>query len=332
MNLLKVSDISRKAGGLPILKDINFELSAFERIAIAGETGSGKSTLMKIIAGLEQPDAGEVRFEDKRVEGPLEKLVPGHPGIAYLSQHFELPRFLRVEQVLMYTNVLTEDAAKRVYDICKISHLLFRRTDQLSGGERQRIAMARLLISAPRLLLLDEPFSNLDMIHKSTLKAVIEAISEELRITCMLVSHDPTDTLSWADQILVMRGGEVLQQGTPEQIYHQPDDSYVAGLFGRYSLLHETDLKDFGNLSHIDASVLQDRALFVRPERFRLVDDNADGAVQAVVNKVSFSVGFYELEVSLPGGAILTVRSDRRGISKGDQVWVSLPEAFGWLL
>lgn len=332
MNLLKVSDISRKAGNLPILKDINFELTAFERIAIAGETGSGKSTLLKIIAGLEQADSGEVRFEGKRVEGPLEKLVPGHPGITYLSQHFELPRFLRVEQVLAYTNVLTDEAATRVYDICKISHLMLRRTDQLSGGERQRIAMARLLISAPRLLLLDEPYSNLDMIHKSTLKSVIEAISEQLKITCILVSHDPTDTLSWADQILVMRSGEILQQGTPEQIYHQPDDAYVAGLFGRYALLQAADLKHFGNLSHIDASVLEGRALFVRPERFRLVDDGADGAVQATVTKASFSIGFYELEVTLPGGTTITVRSDRRGIEKGNEVWVSLPEAYGWLL
>lgn len=332
MNLLKVSDISRKAGGLPILKDINFALTAFERLAIAGETGSGKSTLMKIIAGLEQADAGEVRFEDKRVEGPLEKLVPGHPGIAYLSQHFELPRFLRVEQALAYANVLSPDIAQQLYEVCKISHLLLRRTDQLSGGERQRIAMARLLIASPRLLLLDEPFSNLDMIHKATLKAVIEDISEQLKITCVLVSHDPSDTLSWADQIVVMRGGEILQQGTPEQIYHQPDDSYVAGLFGRYSLLQAEDLKCFDSLSHIDASVLADRALFVRPERFRLVDDGTEGAVEVVVKRVSFSVGFYELEVTLPSGTDLTVRSDRRGIEKGERVWVTLPEAYGWLL
>jgi len=332
MNLLKVSDISRKAGGLPILKDINFTLTAFERLAVAGETGSGKSTLLKIIAGLEQADSGEVRFEEKRVEGPLEKLVPGHPGIAYLSQHFELPRFLRVEQVLTYANVLTDDAAARLYDVCKISHLLQRRTDQLSGGERQRIAMARLLIASPRLLLLDEPYSNLDMIHKATLKSVIEGISEQLKITCVLVSHDPSDTLSWADQIIVMRSGEVLQQGPPEQIYHQPDDPYIAGLFGRYSLLQVKDLKCFDSLSHIDASVLGDRALFVRPERFQLVDEGAEGAVQVSVKKVAFSVGFYELDLTLPSGTDITVRSDRRGISKGDNVWVSLPEAYGWLL
>src|SRR6478752_3027013 len=98
--------------------------------------------------------------------------------------------------------------AKTVFEVCRISHLLKRKTDQLSGGEKQRIALARVLISYPKLLILDEPFSNLDLIHKNVLKSIIDDIGTQLQITCILASHDPLDTLSWADEMLVLRNGK----------------------------------------------------------------------------------------------------------------------------
>src|ERR1700744_572039 len=152
---------------------ISFTQEKGRKLAIAGETGSGKSTLLKMIAGLAEVASGEIRFEGSRVLGPLERLVPGQPGIAYLSQHFELWHNYRVEEVLSYANDLSVEESVELYGICHIDHLLARRTDQLSGGERQRIALARLLVKPPRLLLLDEPFSNLDMIHKRSLKNII---------------------------------------------------------------------------------------------------------------------------------------------------------------
>ncbi|HEY0610611.1 MAG TPA: ATP-binding cassette domain-containing protein, partial [Chitinophaga sp.] len=163
MSLLNVSAISKQQDGAFILKDISFEQRRFQHIAIAGETGSGKSTLLKVIGGLAQPDSGQVTFEGGRVKGPNEVLIPGHPGVAYLSQYFELRHNYWVEEILSYANKLTDEEAQNIYEICQIDHLFRRRTDQLSGGEKQRIALARLLTTSPRLLLLDEPFSNLDM-------------------------------------------------------------------------------------------------------------------------------------------------------------------------
>ncbi|GHA74049.1 ABC transporter ATP-binding protein [Pontibacter akesuensis] len=325
-DFLEIKGISLAAERGPVLQDINFTQQEFQRVAIAGETGSGKSTLLKVIAGLAQPTAGQVFFEGDEVEGPAEKLVPGHPGIAYLSQHFELPKSLRVEQVLKYTNTLPQEDAETLYDVCRITHLLKRRTDQLSGGEKQRVAVARLLSSSPRLLLLDEPFSNLDMVHKSTLKAVIQDIGERLQITCAMVSHDPLDSLSWADQILVMKAGQVLQQGAPEQVYRQPGNEYIAGLFGKYTLLSPALAKAFAVQP---SEGMQGKKALVRPESFKLATGNS--SVEGKVKQVAFFGSYYEAEVILAAGTV-TVRTADSSVSSGDAVAISLPPGAVWFV
>ncbi|WP_224999141.1 ABC transporter ATP-binding protein [Cesiribacter sp. SM1] len=319
INFLKVSSVSKKEERGFELKEVSFTQQRFRNIAIAGETGSGKSTLMKIVAGLVQADTGAVFFEGVRVKGPEEKLVAGHPGIAYLSQQFELASFLRVEQVLKYANTLSSGEAASIYEICRIEHLLKRKTDQLSGGERQRIAIARLLISSPKLLLLDEPYSNLDMVHKNVLKAVIHDIGENLKITCMMVSHDPHDSLSWADEILVMKAGQILQQGSPEQIYQQPESAYIAGLFGKYSLLSPaTALK----LSPANRDQPKRKSLLLRPEALKIV--NAENAgLQAEVKRSTFYGSFYELEVLIDHESVL-VRAESGIHTPGESVYLQL--------
>jgi ABC-type sulfate/molybdate transport systems ATPase subunit len=220
------------------LKDISFSQRKSQRLAIVGETGSGKSNLLKIIAGLVTPPSGSVYFEGRRVPGPLEQLIPGHPGIAYLSQHFELWNNYHVGEILSYANDLGPEEAAALYRLCHIDHLLERRTHQLSGGERQRIALARILVHPPRLLLLDEPFSNLDMIHKRTLKKVVADSASRFDITCILVSHDPRDILPWADELLVLRDGRLLRQGTPLDVYNRPLEEYTAALLGDYTRIN----------------------------------------------------------------------------------------------
>ena len=173
MNFLEVKEIAKQKDEKWILKNTSFDIKQFNKVAIAGETGSGKSTLLKIIAGLIQPDNGTVYFKNERVLGPEEHLIPGHKGVAYLSQHFELRNNYRVEEILEIANKMPLPEAEAIFEVCRITHLLKRKTDQLSGGEKQRIATARLLITKPQLLLLDEPYSNLDAIHKNILKSVI---------------------------------------------------------------------------------------------------------------------------------------------------------------
>ncbi|HEY9044762.1 MAG TPA: ABC transporter ATP-binding protein [Ohtaekwangia sp.] len=303
----------------PVLQDISFSMKRLQRIAIAGETGSGKSTLLKIIAGLIQPDTGEVRFEDQPVEGPAERLVPGHPGIAYLSQHFELPKFLRVEQVLTYANTLGEEEATAIYEVCQITHLLKRKTDQLSGGERQRIAFARLLITSPRLLLLDEPFSNLDMVHKNILKAVIEDIHDRLGITCMLISHDPLDILPWADTIFLMKDGKIVQKGAPAKVYTSPVNEYAAGLLGKYTLLVPAKAQILVKLLRLKPGK---KNLFIRPENIKIVKKgkhNLSGRIQTI-----YYFGSYSEAVVLVNDVLLLIRTDANNLSAGDMLYLSL--------
>jgi iron(III) transport system ATP-binding protein len=318
MNFLSVKGIRKQENGEWILKGIDLTQEKNQQIAIVGASGSGKSTLLKIIGGLMQADEGEVRFEGQRVKGPLERLLPGEPGIAYLSQHYELRLNYRVEEVLEYANKMTEEEAAELYDICRISHLLKRRTDQLSGGEKQRVAMARLLIGNPRLFLLDEPFSNLDYIHKNILKSVIRDIGEKLDLTCLLVSHDPQDTLSWADEILVVKDGQIVQKGSPMDIYNHPADEYTAGLFGPYNLVSPTVLGLKAGRKNT----------FIRPEALEIVQQSS---LKGIVEEVNYMGNAYELRVKLPEASLL-VRTTSVVPKTGDTIHLAIKPDSIWQL
>ena len=322
--LLELTNVSKDGPGDFRLIDINLRQAKLEKIAIAGETGAGKSTVLKLIAGLLQPDGGDLLFERKKIKGPADQLVPGHPGIAYLSQHFELQKSLRVEQVLAYSNTLSERVAGTLYGVCRIDHLLTRRTDELSGGEKQRVAICRLLISSPRLLLLDEPFSHLDMVHKNTLKNVIRDIGDKLKITCILVSHDPQDTLSWADQIAVMKDGRLIQKDTPRMIYENPIDEYTGGLFGKYNLIEKKDFRLFSKWRSLrkTISAAAGKSIFIRPEHIK-VARKSDSAIRGKVAKVAFYGHYTEAEVMISRKCVL-VRGNLGDIREGQIVYLSL--------
>lgn len=305
---------------MAVLTGIDFIQQRFQKIAIAGETGSGKSTLLKIIAGLEQPDTGKILFEGKKVTGPLDTLIPGHPGIAYLSQHFELRSNYRVEELLEYANQLSEPEAQKLFAVCRISHLLKRKVEQVSGGEKQRIALARLLVGSPKLLLLDEPFSNLDPGHKRMLTSVLKDIGERLQITCILTSHDPMDTLSWAGEILVMQNGRIIQKGSPLEIYYHPSNEYIAGLFGSYNLIDTNEAFLFPGMEKKNLGI---PPYFIRPEQFTINLSPQENTVKGKVEDTSFWGSFFEITVRI-GEKKIIVKSADNGFTKGDDIYISL--------
>ncbi|MGN6604702.1 MAG: ABC transporter ATP-binding protein [Ginsengibacter sp.] len=313
MALLEVHHIGKEQPDRKILDDINFEQDSLQKIAFTGESGAGKSTLLKIISGHVQPDVGSVFFDGKRVIGPEEKLLAGHKEIAYLSQHYELHNNYVVKDLVWFQIKMDEHEAKRLFEICRIDHLLEYRTNQLSGGEKQRIALCMLLVKYPKLLVLDEPFSNLDPINKNILKSVLEDVTSRLQITCLLASHDPNDTLSWADEIIVIKEGKIVQSDKPSIIYNQPVDTYVAGMFGKYNLLSPAQASCFGINSNED--------LILRPEDFRITHTFNNG-IKGTVQKISFWGSYYEAEVTADGLKIsvrLLVRGD---FQVGEEVWL----------
>lgn len=314
MPLLQVLNISRKEGDAFVVKNVSFTQGPTEKIAIAGATGSGKTSLLKMIGGLATVGEGEILFDGKRVKGPTEQLLPGHPSIAYLSQHFELRNHYRVGDFLAMAVKTNDEEASNIYTLCRIDHLLGRWTHQLSGGEKQRIALARLLVAKPKLLLLDEPFSNLDPFHKNTLKTVLSEMSEALALSIILVSHDPMDTLSWADKIVVMKEGEAVQIDKPQAVYYNPVDEYTAALFGKYNVWTASLQKLFGD---VDSNHLRS---FVRPEEIMIVDN---GGIEVKVSRVDFMGSYFEVAVKTAAGKVILYTS-RSGIKAGDMITINL--------
>jgi ABC-type Fe3+/spermidine/putrescine transport system ATPase subunit len=326
MDLLLVNGINKKDERGFTLSDINMKQAALQNIGIAGETGSGKTTILKIIAGLVQPDSGTVLFKGSEVIGPAYKLVPGHQGIVYLSQHFELPHFLRVEQILEYANEWPPEKAALLFELCRIEHLFKRRTDQLSGGEKQRIAIARLLIMSPSLFLLDEPFSNMDLANKILLKKIISDISQELKVSFIMISHDPTDTLSWADHMIIMKAGQIIEQGSPYQLYETPVHEYTAGLLGKYNLLPPGLLHSMyeeqrfnSMLPHFNST---NSKFMVRPEH--CVITNADNSnLRGELMAARYFGHYYEMDVAV-GGQLIVTKSAQHTQSIGDTMFLKI--------
>ena len=279
------------------LQSISFQLSAGSRLAIIGESGSGKSSLLKIVGGLLAPDSGKVLFQGKRVKAPEEVLLPGHPGIAYLSQHFELRNNYRMEELLEYGNKLNPGMMEKLIELCQIGHLLKRKNDTLSGGERQRIALAKLLLTKPSLLLLDEPFSNLDMQHRQTIRDIVNGISKQLQMTCIMVSHDPLDILPWADEVMILEAGKLIQSGSPKQVYQFPVNAYAAGLLGEYTVVSDAMRVLFQ---------LDQQLSYIRPEQVILTEQG----VPATLLTARYCGGYTAYTFQTTAGVLLMHHTD----------------------
>ncbi|MEJ6979855.1 ABC transporter ATP-binding protein [Pedobacter sp. P351] len=233
------------------VKTITASISKGKVVAIVGESGSGKSTLLKLIYGLLSPDEGSVYFKGELILGPDEKLIPGHDSMKMVTQDFSLNTFAKVydnvASMLPNTNLkYKEEKSWEIMKFLRIDHLYNKRVSDLSGGEQQRVAIARAIITEPEVLLMDEPFSQVDTPLKTHLRADIKRLSHDLGITVILVSHDPVDGLSLADDIIVLNKGEIIESGSPEQLYNRPQDVYTSRLLADCNILSNHDAKALG--------------------------------------------------------------------------------------
>lgn len=219
-----------------VLKDISFQLKKGDHLCVMGESGCGKSTLLKAVYGLLDLNKGTVFWDETEVLGPKHHLVPGMDFIKYVAQDFDLMPYTSVSENIkkFLSRFYPEEAQKRTEELLEVIEMTaFANTKvkTLSGGQQQRVAIARALAKEPELILLDEPFSQIDNFKKNSLRRKLFAYLKEKNIACIVATHDKNDALSFADTLLILRNHTILVNGTPKNIYNNPKENYIAALF-----------------------------------------------------------------------------------------------------
>lgn len=236
MALLRLENISKTFGTeVKALQDISFAVEQGELIALLGESGSGKTTLLRIIAGFEVANAGAVHLSDTLLCDQSTFVQPERRGIGMVFQEHALFPHLSVKKNITFglkDKSLHDARTREMLNLVDLANHEQRYPHELSGGQQQRIAIARALAPAPNLLLLDEPFSNLDESLKEKVRMEIRDILKKSNTTALFVTHDTKDALSVADRILVLKNGRIQQFGTPDELFNRPANAAVAHLFG----------------------------------------------------------------------------------------------------
>ncbi|WP_136067770.1 ABC transporter ATP-binding protein [Modicisalibacter radicis] len=239
MSALEIRNVRKTFGTTEVLKDISLAIDSGEFLILVGPSGCGKSTLMNAIAGLEPVTAGEMLIggEDVTWRTPAER------DIAMVFQSYALYPSMTVRQNIVFglevrkvPKAEREEAVARVAELLQITPLLDRKPSQLSGGQRQRVAMGRALAREPQIYLFDEPLSNLDAKLRVEMRTEIKKLHQRLGTTIVYVTHDQIEAMTLADRIAVMRDGRILQLGTPDEVYNDPADIFVAGFMGSPSM------------------------------------------------------------------------------------------------
>jgi multiple sugar transport system ATP-binding protein len=239
MASLTIANVKKRFGSLEILKGIDIAIGDGEFLVLVGPSGCGKSTLLNMIAGLDTISEGEIAIDSARVN----ERHPKDRDIAMVFQSYALYPNMTVAQNIVFGLEMRgvprperDKAMAEVAKLLQIDHLLDRKPGQLSGGQRQRVAMGRALVRHPKIFLFDEPLSNLDAKLRVEMRTEIKKLHQRLKATIVYVTHDQIEAMTLATRIAVMRAGELLQLGTPKEIYENPADLFVAGFMGSPSM------------------------------------------------------------------------------------------------
>ncbi len=251
--MLKINNISFSYAETPTLKNIDFEVLEGQNIAVLGESGCGKSTLLKLIYGLFDLNQGSIFFQNKEVLGPKFNLIPGVSEMKYLAQDFDLMPFITVAEnvgkFLSNSNfVEKQNRIAELLETVEMTNFAHTKAQFLSGGQMQRVAIARVLALEPKLLLLDEPFSHIDNFRKNALRRNLFAYLKNKNISCIVATHDCVDALSFADETVVIKDGQLIQKDVSKTVYENPKNRYVGSLFGE---VNEIDKAVFDTEDHV---------------------------------------------------------------------------------
>lgn len=284
--MLRVQNISFGYDDKKVIKQIDFTINKGQNIAIIGESGCGKSTLLKLIYGLYDLDEGQIFWNETEVLGVKYNLVPGMSFMKYLSQDFDLMPYITVaENVGKYlSNVHPENKKQRIEELLEIvemSDFSNVKAKYLSGGQQQRVALARVLALEPEVLLLDEPFSQIDNFRKNALRRNLFAYLKSKEVTCIIATHDSTDALSFSDETIVMEDGCLLAKAESAHLYKNPINKYTASLFGEVNEL---------KMSQLIENYQEDETLLLYPNQLKVVEN---GFLKVIVKQSYFKGSHY---------------------------------------
>ncbi|WP_256300317.1 ABC transporter ATP-binding protein [Haloarchaeobius salinus] len=297
--VLELDDVSKAYGPELVIDGLSLAVREGEILTLLGPSGCGKTTTLRLIAGLERPDRGTIRVRDERVAGGGSFVVPEQRGVGVVFQEFALfPHMTAAENVAFgLTDMDDAETAERVDEMLDLVDLQSHRDahpDELSGGQQQRIALARSLAPEPKMLLLDEPFSNLDVDLRVEMREEVRRILKEAGVTAVSVTHDQEEAMSISDRVAVMSEGQLEQVGRPEQVFQHPESRFVAGFLGHASFLsgyvHGDEVET--GVGSVDRSVIHGLAgeydgsridVLVRPDDIQArpiaADEEANGRV-----------------------------------------------------
>ena len=310
--LVNLVNISKSFDNQMVLDDLNLYIRENEFLTLLGPSGCGKTTTLRILGGFETPDKGQVIFEGRDITN----LPPNKRNLNTVFQKYALFPHMNIAENIAFglkiknkPKSYIDDKIKYALKLVNLPGYEKRTVDSLSGGQQQRIAIARAIVNEPRVLLLDEPLGALDLKLRQDMQYELIRLKNELGITFIYVTHDQEEALTMSDTIVVMNQGYIQQMGSPEQIYNEPENAFVADFIGESNIVPGTMIRDelveifgarfacvdkgFGNNKPVD--------VVIRPEDIDLVKPE-DGTLQGVVTHLIFKGVHYEMEVTTPDG------------------------------
>lgn len=311
MSLIALEHVDKAFGNTVVLDDFNLSIEENEFITLLGPSGCGKTTTLRIVGGFERPDRGRVYFDGQDITD----VPPNKRHINTVFQKYALFPHMNVGQNIAFglkisgkTDTYIRDKVRYALKLVNLDGFEERRIESLSGGQQQRIAMARAIVNEPRLLLLDEPLGALDLKLRQDMQYELIRLKNELGITFLYVTHDQEEALTMSDKVVVMNAGYIQQMGTPEQIYNEPENAFVADFIGDSNILDAVMLKDrlvkigdtvfdcvdegFGVNKPVD--------VMIRPEDI-LIRKPGEGRLDGTVSHNVFIGVYYEMEIEAGG-------------------------------
>ncbi len=297
-----------------ILKDITFSLKAGEHLSILGESGCGKSTLLHLVYGLLHLEHGSIYYNAKKLLGPSKTLIPGEPFMKLVAQEFNIMPFTTVAENLgAHLSRLDEEKdERRINELLETVELEpFKNTlvKNLSGGQKQRVALAKALANEPKILLLDEPFSNIDSFRKNKLQRKIFNYLKEKNISCITATHHSEEALAFSNQILMLKNGKEEMFGTPEFIYKNVSTEYQAGFFGDSNLLPKNLFSD----------EITSEETIIFPQQLKISEEKTP--LEVLVKQSYFKGSYYLIEADFRDKKVFFFHDTK--IKEGDSLYLT---------